>query len=161
MTRRKITIKINELNKDKDNFRKCHICQNNSFCPLCLAWLVFNGFSFLIVFCNMYLFLGMIIFAFFYFRISEMIGTKNSLWFLGVPHLVSWIVVVFAVSKWAFYAARFTAGIGDAVFFSAGPPYIGEITSPKVRGTWAFLPIFTVYLGATVITALGKKQPSF
>lgn len=87
-----------------------------------------------------------------------MLGTKKSLWFLGVPHLVSWIIVVFAVSKWAFYAARFTAGIGDAVFFSAGPPYIGEITSPKVRGTWAFLPIFTVYLGSTVITALGKTS---
>lgn len=102
----------------------------------------------------------MIIFAVFYFRISELLGTKKSLWFLGVPHLVSWIIVLFAVSKWAFYAARFAAGIGDAVFFSAGPPYIGEITSPKVRGTWAFLPIFTVYLGSTIITALGKTSPS-
>ncbi|XP_066147095.1 facilitated trehalose transporter Tret1-like [Euwallacea fornicatus] len=98
--------------------------------------------------------LGMMIFSPFYYKISEYLGTKKSLWMLGIPHLLSWITAAVSTSKWEFYTSRFLAGVADAVFFCAGPPYIGEVTTPTIRGYWGFMPIFAVYLGALIITAL-------
>ncbi|KAH1026950.1 facilitated trehalose transporter Tret1 isoform X1 [Dendroctonus ponderosae] len=100
--------------------------------------------------------LGMIFTSFFFFKLSEYLGTKKSIWILAIPHLISWIIVLFAVSKWDFYASRFMAGMGDTIFFCAGPPYIGEITTPKVRGYCGFIPVMATFFGSLLITVLGS-----
>lgn len=98
----------------------------------------------------------MIFTSLFFFKLSEYLGTKKSIWILAIPHLICWIIVLFAVSKWDFYASRFIAGIGDTIFFCAGPPYIGEITTPKVRGYCGFIPVMATFFGSLLITVLGR-----
>lgn len=90
-----------------------------------------------------------------YFKISEYLGRKKSLIALTVPHLFSWIMVLSAQNKWWFYASRFLGGVGDCVLFCSVPTYIGEITTPTIRGYWGNFPVFILNLGMFSMTVVG------
>lgn len=100
--------------------------------------------------------IGMLFASLFFFKISDLLGRKKSLLFLAVPQLVSWIIVMFAKTKWEFYAAKFFAGMGDCVLFSTLPAYVGEITTPTVRGYLGNVPTFMGNGGSFFITVLGS-----
>ncbi|KAL1506582.1 hypothetical protein ABEB36_005913 [Hypothenemus hampei] len=94
-------------------------------------------------------------------KINYNISEEDTQYFLiaqpiVLPNIVTFVIAIFATTKWEFYISRFCAGFGDTIFFCAGPPYIGEITTPSVRGYWGFLPLFFTYLGGAVITTLGS-----
>lgn len=74
---------------------------------------------------------------------------------MSIPHTASWIITIFAKSKWEFYGSRLLAGFGDALYYTAGPSYIGEISSPTVRGYFGNVPSIAINLGLFSITALG------
>lgn len=98
----------------------------------------------------------MIITSSFFFYIADLLGRKKAIQFLAIPLIVSLIVTMFARNKWHFYAARFIAGFGDGIIFCSLPPYIGEITTPTVRGEWGNTPTFFIFLGQFSITVIGK-----
>lgn len=99
--------------------------------------------------------IGMILMSFFIFKITEWLGRKKSVLLLAIPHVTYWIITMFAKSKWGFYMARFVGGLGDCCLFCGTPPYIGEITDPKVRGFWGNFPTFALYGGQLAITVMG------
>lgn len=101
------------------------------------------------------LFPGMLLSSLVYFKISEYLGRKKSLIALTVPHLFSWIMVLSAQNKWWFYASRFLGGVGDCVLFCSVPTYIGEITTPTIRGYWGNFPVFILNLGMFSMTVVG------
>lgn len=99
--------------------------------------------------------LGMITCSLFYFKIADFLGRKKAIFFLTVPYLISWIITIFAKSKFEFYAARFIAGIGDTAAFCSIPSYVGEIISPSIRGFWGNFPLFMHYCGHLFINVAG------
>lgn len=97
----------------------------------------------------------MILSSLVYFKISEYLGRKKSLIALTVPHLSSWIMVLLAENKWWFYVSRFLGGVGDCVLFCSVPTYIGEITTPTIRGYWGNFPVFILNSGIFSMTVIG------
>ncbi|CAG9765549.1 unnamed protein product [Ceutorhynchus assimilis] len=99
---------------------------------------------------------AMILFGFLFFSLSEKVGRKKCVLFLAIPLVATWLMLIFARTKWEFIAARFIAGIADAVFFTTVPSYIGEISTPTVRGTFGNTPILFFYLGQLIINTIGS-----
>lgn len=87
--------------------------------------------------------------------IGDGLGTKKKFWFMVVPHTASWVITIYAKTKWHFYASRLMAGFGDALYFSSGPSYIAEITSPLIRGYFGNVPSIATSVGLLIITAIG------
>lgn len=91
-----------------------------------------------------------------FFPISDWLGRKNSILLLAVPHAVTWIITIYATTKWEFYVARFIAGTADAILFMSIPPYVGEICTPEVRDFFGNVPTFVLYGGQFGITVIGR-----
>jgi len=87
--------------------------------------------------------------------LGDRLSPKKTFWLMSIPHTASWIITIFAKSKWEFYGSRLLAGLGDALYYTAGPSYIGEISSPTVRGYFGNVPSIAINLGLFSITALG------
>lgn len=83
-------------------------------------------------------------------------GRKLVLFLTAIPQLSSWIIVATATDVKMFYFARILSGIGEASYFSAVPAYVGEISSPKVRGTWGIAVSSLRYFGGFLINILGS-----
>lgn len=54
--------------------------------------------------------------------------------------------------------ARFIGGAGDAIMYAVLPIYLGEVTTPKIRGTWGNGQTFSFNAGFFVLSAIGKQQ---
>lgn len=87
---------------------------------------------------------------------SEKIGRKSVLLLIAIPHLLAWILIATATSVYAFYLARFLAGTAEGILFSAAPMYIGEISSPRVRGTFGNVFTWAIYAGELLINLVGS-----
>lgn len=66
--------------------------------------------------------------------LAGVLGRKPTVLCLAGPHIVAWIIIAFANSKWLFYLARFIAGLSEGAVFIVVPMYIGEVAEPKIRG---------------------------
>lgn len=91
-----------------------------------------------------------------FFPLSDWLGRKNSILLLAAPHAVTWIITIYAKTKWEFYISRFIAGTADAILFMSIPPYVGEICTPEVRDFFGNLPTFILYGGQFGITVIGR-----
>lgn len=96
-----------------------------------------------------------IIAAFIYPTISDKIGRKYTLLTVSIPYTLSWILIALSENIYLFYLARLVSGFGEACIFSTLPSYIGEISSPKVRGFWGNALICYVFGGQLYINAVG------
>ncbi|XP_074026184.1 facilitated trehalose transporter Tret1 [Leptinotarsa decemlineata] len=88
--------------------------------------------------------------------LSDTIGRKKTLLIVAIPQLLSWILIATAESVYVFYASRMFAGIADGGMFITLPVYIGEVSSPKVRGTWGNSLLMGLLLGEFSIILMGK-----
>ncbi|XP_050498226.1 facilitated trehalose transporter Tret1-like [Diabrotica virgifera virgifera] len=97
--------------------------------------------------------------------LCDTIGRKKTLLLITIPHLLSWVLAALAQNVYVFYASRICAGIGDGCMYAALPMYIGEVASPKVRGTWGNCMVSAMYLGEFLIHVigcfLGVKETSY
>lgn len=91
----------------------------------------------------------------FFARLVDKIGRKHSALLVVIPYMLAFVVIALAESIYVFYVARAIVGIGDAGLFSVLPTYIGEITTPKVRGSWGNCLAMFMYTGQTVINVIG------
>ncbi|XP_019881382.1 facilitated trehalose transporter Tret1 [Aethina tumida] len=89
-------------------------------------------------------------------KLNDVIGRKKMLLAIGILHIINWILVCFSRSIYVFYMARFVVGLADACVFSALPMYIGEISTPVVRGRWGNILTFNIYFGQFAINVLGS-----
>ncbi|XP_018561359.1 facilitated trehalose transporter Tret1-like [Anoplophora glabripennis] len=109
--------------------------------------------------------ISMILTSIFFSNLNDKLGRKPTILINSVPHIIAWILTATATNVWMFYASRLVAGIADGLMFASVPMYIGEITTPKVRGVWGNALNFAIYLGQFAITAIGSycdvKQTSY
>lgn len=75
---------------------------------------------------------------------------------IAIPYIIFCIITALAKSIELFYVARVFTGFGDSFFFVSLPMYIGEISTPKVRGTWGNLVMVTVFLGMFLMNIIGS-----
>ncbi|XP_049826495.1 facilitated trehalose transporter Tret1-like isoform X2 [Aethina tumida] len=67
--------------------------------------------------------------------LNDIIGRKLTIMLMVIPCIVHWIIIIFARSVYLFYLARLFIGVTEFLFISL-PMYVGEISSPTIRGTW-------------------------
>ncbi|CAH1111655.1 unnamed protein product [Psylliodes chrysocephalus] len=101
--------------------------------------------------------LAMIISCPFFSKSCDIIGRKHTLMLLSIPHILSWLVTTLSSSIYVFYLSRFFAGVGHGCFFVSLPLYIGEISTPRVRGIWGNLLNVLNYAGIFLINLIGSK----
>nr|CAI5822856.1 unnamed protein product [Callosobruchus analis] len=98
---------------------------------------------------------SMVVSAVFCTRLSDIIGRKYTIMLTALPYTTFWILTAFFTNVYVLYAARMIAGFGDAIVFTSVPMYIGEISTPKVRGTWGNSVALGIFLGQFVIHVAG------
>ncbi|VEN36535.1 unnamed protein product [Callosobruchus maculatus] len=98
---------------------------------------------------------SMVVSAIFCTRLSDVIGRKYTIMLTALPYTTFWILTAFFSDVYVLYAARMIAGFGDAIVFTSVPMYIGEISTPKVRGTWGNFVALGIFLGQFVIHVVG------
>ncbi|KAJ8962516.1 hypothetical protein NQ318_000907 [Aromia moschata] len=98
----------------------------------------------------------MVISPFLLSRLNDIIGRKPTMLVSALPYIAAFILAAVAKNIWVFYASRLFTGIGDGLVFSTVPMYIGEISTPKVRGAWGNALTFAIYLGQLLITIIGS-----
>lgn len=88
-------------------------------------------------------------------KLVDKIGRKYTALLVVIPYILAFMVIAVANNIYVFYLARAIVGVGDAGLFSALPTYIGEITTPKVRGSWGNCIAAFMYIGQTMINVIG------
>ena len=80
----------------------------------------------------------------------NLIGRKNTLFWIGVLYLVSAVGSSFAVDAYSFSFFRFLGGLGVGASSVAAPIYISEIAPPDKRGRLVALYQFNIVLGILI-----------
>lgn len=93
--------------------------------------------------------------GFVYSKLVDKIGRKYSLLTTVIPHTLSLILIAVANDMYVFYISRLITGVADACMFSTVPTYIGEISTPKVRGTWGNTLMLSFLLGQVAMNTSG------
>ena len=87
--------------------------------------------------------------------IVDRIGRRFTLLIFAISHLGSWISINCAYNYNFLIIARLAAGFSLGGTYSFLPPYIGEVSEKKIRGTFLAFDRIGVNLGAFLVTALG------
>ncbi|XP_057669046.1 facilitated trehalose transporter Tret1-like [Diorhabda carinulata] len=98
---------------------------------------------------------GVILFPPLLTPIVNRFGRKKLILLTSVFYMITFIIKAFARSLWLFYFARFLNGFGDSITYTCVVVYIGEITTPKVRGVWGNAVVWFGFLGQFIINVLG------
>ncbi|CAG9856766.1 unnamed protein product [Phyllotreta striolata] len=100
--------------------------------------------------------IGPVLFSVLVSRLCDRLGRKRTLMISAPPHLICWFLKAFCADvKWL-YAARIVGGIGDSFMYNSLPMYIGEISTPRVRGVWGNGLICSLYFGLFSISLIGS-----
>ncbi len=81
---------------------------------------------------------------------SDLIGRKNTLFWIGILYLVSALGSALAVDWYSFLFFRFIGGVGVGASSVAAPMYISEIAPAKSRGKMVAMFQFNIVLGIMV-----------
>ncbi|ERL95523.1 facilitated trehalose transporter Tret1 [Dendroctonus ponderosae] len=100
--------------------------------------------------------LGCSIPALFFYKLPCWIGPKGALLLLSIPQAAYWIITIFARDIVWLCVARFVGGAADAIMYAVLPMYLGEVTTPKIRGTWGNGQTFSFNAGFFVMSATGS-----
>lgn len=93
--------------------------------------------------------------SFFYGRLTDKIGRKFALLSMALPQALAFICIALASNIYQFYLARVFSGIAEACIYTALPTYVGEMSTPKVRGSWGNMLTASIYLGYLVMNCIG------
>ncbi|XP_066146165.1 facilitated trehalose transporter Tret1-like [Euwallacea fornicatus] len=100
--------------------------------------------------------IGILISSIFLFTIHDKLGRKYTLLLLCIPQFLFWLITIFARDIYSFYIGRFICGVADGIMYAALPIYIGEVATPRVRGTWGNGQTFSFNAGFLLINVLGN-----
>lgn len=100
--------------------------------------------------------IGMVLFSVLFLNLCDIIGRKYTLMLIAVPHIIAWTLIAFAKSVYVFYVSRLISGLADAAVFAALPMYIGEVATPKVRGSWGNAFSVSIYIAQFFINVAGS-----
>lgn len=82
-------------------------------------------------------------------------GTKRTLIIIGFPVMLGFICIIVANSVIWLYAARISSGISLGMAFSSFPIFLGEVSSPMIRGSMVSLAMNGLALGTLVGNTMG------
>ncbi|KAF5299095.1 hypothetical protein FQR65_LT09453 [Abscondita terminalis] len=85
----------------------------------------------------------------------DTIGRKKAIMLAIIPHITSWLLVAFSDRMLFLYLSRLIFGISDSVLFCI-PTYVGEIATPKVRGSWGNLLPIGLFFSGFVVNVVGS-----
>ncbi|KAF5299089.1 hypothetical protein FQR65_LT09447 [Abscondita terminalis] len=85
----------------------------------------------------------------------DIIGRKKMIILMIFPHIMSWTFVVISQNLMYLYVSRVLYGIADAIMYCTLPTFIGEISTPAVRGTWGNTVMIFMFSGQFLINAIG------
>ncbi|XP_075212809.1 facilitated trehalose transporter Tret1-like [Lycorma delicatula] len=66
--------------------------------------------------------------------VTDLVGRKLALLSMGIPFIISWLLIVYSSSVYMLYIARLIAGFATGASSAIAPVYIGEIAESSVRG---------------------------
>lgn len=89
-------------------------------------------------------------------RLCDCLGRKRTLLISAVPHAVCWAMKAFCTNLNLLYVSRAIGGFGDSFMYNSLPMYIGEISTPRVRGVWGNGLICSLFLGLFSINLIGS-----
>ncbi|CAG9833446.1 unnamed protein product [Diabrotica balteata] len=87
--------------------------------------------------------------------LPDRFGRKPVLMLTALPYSICWLLKLFFTNIYVLYLARFCAGLGDGLLFASLPLYIGEISTPEVRGVWGNGLMIFGFLGQFLINVFG------
>lgn len=87
--------------------------------------------------------------------IVDRLGRKTSLLISGIPHIISWILIIVAWNPYILYLSRFIGGIGLGIGYVICPMYIGEIADKEIRGSLGSFIKLMVTFGELYAHAIG------
>lgn len=79
--------------------------------------------------------------------IVERIGRKNFTQLTSLPHILSWLLLIFGQSHLSLYAARLLIGVSASMTIFIAPMYCSEIASEDIRGILSSLTMFAANSG--------------
>ncbi|KAG5873957.1 hypothetical protein JTB14_001605 [Gonioctena quinquepunctata] len=88
--------------------------------------------------------------------LSDHIGRKRTLMFTSVFTIFTWLLLIVSENLWLIYLSRFFAGVADGCLYATLPAYIGEVSVPRIRGTWGNIVSVFIMFGALLINAIGS-----
>lgn len=88
-------------------------------------------------------------------KLMDKFGRKLALLLISIPSLLSWLTIALANSIYILYLSRLICGIIDSAMHVLLPAYIGEISTPMVRGLWGNLPLIAFTFGAFLANLIG------
>ncbi|CAH1180254.1 unnamed protein product [Phaedon cochleariae] len=97
-----------------------------------------------------------IIFCPIFSKLCDVIGRKRTLLLICIPDLLTWILIANARKAYVFFIAKVFSGMSHGIMFAAIPTYTGEISEPKVRGTWGNAMTVFFYAGQLFVTVIGS-----
>lgn len=87
-------------------------------------------------------------------KLCDKIGRKLTILTMAVTQSAAFLSAAFAKNIYIFYLSRFFSGLSDACVFVTIPTYVGEVTTPKVRGAWGNCVGLFSYIGQVVISVI-------
>ncbi|KAK9502042.1 hypothetical protein O3M35_012649 [Rhynocoris fuscipes] len=87
--------------------------------------------------------------------IMDAIGRKNTMILFDTVMIASWIIIYFSKVAWGLYIARFLAGLWAGVVYTVVPVLLGEVVTPKIRGTMGGIFGVMMYVGALYESLVG------
>ncbi|XP_043474693.1 facilitated trehalose transporter Tret1-like, partial [Leptopilina heterotoma] len=85
----------------------------------------------------------------------DRIGRRNTLFFLSLPSLIGWCLIIFAQNHNYLYIARFLGGISQANAFSSLSIYLTEISEKNIRGILVNILQVSLYLAIFIFSTIG------
>nr|XP_023025357.1 facilitated trehalose transporter Tret1-like [Leptinotarsa decemlineata] len=89
-------------------------------------------------------------------RLGDIFGRKRILLLTAFVDLAVWILKAYGRNVFVFYFARILVGISDGIMFATLPAYLGEVSSPNVRGTWGNSMSVSFLTGELLVTVVGS-----
>uniref|UniRef100_A0A2H8TCU3 Facilitated trehalose transporter Tret1 n=1 Tax=Melanaphis sacchari TaxID=742174 RepID=A0A2H8TCU3_9HEMI len=87
--------------------------------------------------------------------LQGVLGRKQSMLLVNLPHLAAWYLLYAATSRWMLYTASIIMGIGIGFLEAPMMSYIGEISEPEIRGMLSTFTNSVVVLGHLLEFVLG------
>uniref|UniRef100_A0A0A9YBE0 Facilitated trehalose transporter Tret1 n=1 Tax=Lygus hesperus TaxID=30085 RepID=A0A0A9YBE0_LYGHE len=82
------------------------------------------------------------------------IGRRNSLILFNLLTMISWVLLVVSKTPFPIYVAKFITGMWVSFEYTAAPVYVGEITSPRLRGSLTSLGELMFFFGVLYTSLL-------
>lgn len=89
-------------------------------------------------------------------KLLDTIGRKLTILTMVVSQSAAFLLAAFAQSIYVFYLSRFFSGLSDACVYVGVPTYVGEVSTPKVRGQWGNAVCLFSYVGQVIISVIAE-----